>query len=170
MHHKTKDESDIDISNDHIEEEEEEEGEDDDHHDQDHDHDDDHDDDNHDDDDDNDHMNDNNGSGNADDDDDNDDSHDDDGNDDSHDDDDDDDDDIDDVIDDDDRRRLEGYPTEGEHKYLRERNLTSRRNDGVDMPALRRRLAKDVEEGISRARLEDPDIDAKDSDIRLLQV
>lgn len=71
---------------------------------------------------------------------------------------------------DDDRRRLEGYSSGREHTSSRKRNPPSRPIAGLDMPALRRRLAEDVEEGVSRARLEDPDIDAKDSDIRLLQV
>lgn len=34
----------------------------------------------------------------------------------------------------------------------------------------RRRLARDVEKGTKMARLQDPDIEAKDSDIRLLKV
>lgn len=69
-----------------------------------------------------------------------------------------------------DRRRLEGYSSGSKHTSSRTRKTTSRPSAGLDMPALRRRLAKDVEEGVSSARLEDPDIDAKDSDIRLLQV
>lgn len=36
--------------------------------------------------------------------------------------------------------------------------------------SVRRRLAKEVEQGVKSARLDDPDIDAKDRDIRLLKV
>lgn len=78
--------------------------------------------------------------------------------------------------DEDNGRRLEVSANEGEDANPRERNTEPEdANQGDDTRgseslATTRRLALEVERGVESARLEDPDIDAKDSDIRLLQV
>lgn len=75
-------------------------------------------------------------------------------------------------VDDDNGRRLQVYDDGDEQAYPRGR--TDELHPGDDgrgeSLATRRRLALEVQRGLESARLEDPDIDAKDSDIRLMQV
>ncbi|CAM9482761.1 unnamed protein product [Ectocarpus fasciculatus] len=72
-------------------------------------------------------------------------------------------------VEDDIGRRLQISDSVGEHTNLREGIQRSALHDESEVLTGRRLLAKEAERGIARARLEDPDIDAKDVDIRLLQ-
>ncbi|CAN0470461.1 unnamed protein product, partial [Ectocarpus sp. 8 AP-2014] len=72
-------------------------------------------------------------------------------------------------VEDDIGRRLQIADSVGEQTNLREGVQRSALDDGSEMLTPRRLLAKEAERGIESARLEDPDIDAKDNDIRLLQ-
>ncbi|CAM9226026.1 unnamed protein product [Ectocarpus sp. 4 AP-2014] len=72
-------------------------------------------------------------------------------------------------VEDDIGRRLQIADSVGEQTNLRDGVQGSALDDGSEILTPRRLLAMEAERGIERARLEDPDIDAKDSDIRLLQ-